>query len=474
MDVVIIDDGVNKEYLNIDRLEHDLEIDQELNPVKRSGKRESMYSHGTVCAAIITKYAPSASISSIKVLDPITGAGRKEHLAAALHWCLKQKVKLISVSIGTTQFTDFDDIRILISQLYRQGCIIVAAYNNQNIYTMPASVECTIGVRCNNFLREGYQFRKGEFESCFEAGGRHEIQFSNGQRYVSKPSNSYAAPYITACVYNRMTQEHMSHFIDIRNLLSGRNNDFLCHFPDFIDCAAVVDMCHEEWQELFYFQVASVYSGRNMEALKEIKENVYLVVLAENTAQLIPFFKAISSIDRKCVKGIFCCGSYSNLNKEDTYGFHSRIWQETYYLEKYTVNRETDPIEIPLIYIYGERRILIEILKELHKRFAGDGYYIKIIGEFRRAYLYGFEYSDNRNSRQAVVHNVHRRFQCDIIICGMDSPVIAHDEEDMCFRLCTEERGEPDNADYITIYTDTGNAAENADNIYHRIVTAFI
>ena len=128
-EVVIIDDGVIEKFIRNFRLKADLEVGRNLEIGERNRGEGAVFSHGTICAAILLKYAPTVSVSSIKVVDTSLQLGSRGQLAAALRWCLDREPMLIHLSIGTSQSADFDEIRSLVSKLYRKGFLIVAAYD---------------------------------------------------------------------------------------------------------------------------------------------------------------------------------------------------------------------------------------------------------------------------------------------------------------------------------------------------------
>lgn len=468
MDLVIIDDGVNEKYLN-SKLKQNLEVNDTLEVIER--KEDHYFSHGTICAAIILKYAPEASISSIKVLNAETGRGKKERLLTALRWCYEKHVRLINLSIGTTQYQDFDEIRVWISRLYRSGCIIIAAYNNKNIYTVPASFECTIGVRCGFQIENTYRVNMNEYEHYVEVRGDREMILRNQKTYVSKPFNSFAAPYITAVVYNIKKKNDTNDLFEIWKKLVNDNNEILYHFPDFIDSAVIIDLNGAEEKALFYFEISAEYNIDTIKDIEAIRGQVYIVMLAEGSDQMAPILRKINTIKRN-VKGIFCCFNYKKIQETKQYDLYNKIWHEQYYLDKYAQSNTLKDIKIPLIYIYADRKILIELLQDLKKKFIVEGYLIRIVGEFRCAYLYGFEYSDCEENRKRIIHNVYDRYNCDVIICGIISNNIILEDADLCITIEMNKIVIFDRSDRFSIFNEK---KENYMNIvYEKILNKFV
>lgn len=99
--------------------------------------------HGTHCAGIIAArpckphalttnrsvigVAPRAKILACKVLSD-TGAGTNEAIADAIFWCIKRKVDIISMSLGSEE--DSPILRSAIKEAYRHNIIMIAAAGN--------------------------------------------------------------------------------------------------------------------------------------------------------------------------------------------------------------------------------------------------------------------------------------------------------------------------------------------------------
>ncbi len=146
--IAIIDDGVNQKLYNIGELAHNIEITLDLTVCDRADYDTYAPSHGTTCAAIIRKYAPFALLSSVKILDG-NARGMCGQLIKALEWCVDNGIRVVNVSLGTVVYTDFPMLRKAINFAYSKGLIIVAACNNRNIFTYPASHPNVIGVKCD-------------------------------------------------------------------------------------------------------------------------------------------------------------------------------------------------------------------------------------------------------------------------------------------------------------------------------------
>ncbi len=149
--IAVIDDGVSA--VTVPDLCFDLEV-SESNDLTKSLKTIHPHSHGSICAAIIRKYAPQARIGSIRVLKE-TGRGSLNALLLALKWCGGHGVKVIHLSAGSVQAVDVLPLRDAINEVNEKGCVVVAACKNGRNVSFPASFDNVIGVKADERLSYG-------------------------------------------------------------------------------------------------------------------------------------------------------------------------------------------------------------------------------------------------------------------------------------------------------------------------------
>lgn len=200
MILAIIDDGISED--TVSNLEFKLVCK---NGILREECVEiSCFSHGSICAAIIRKYAPHARIGSIRILGS-DGWGIPEDLIAALNWCALSGIKLINLSIGSTQPCDIPLLYETINKVAESGGIIVAACKTGHNISFPASFKKVIGV-CAGKLLTGSQYimnQKPNGGIDFSANASHDVIISPTiEPFSVSKFNSYAAPVISAVVYN--------------------------------------------------------------------------------------------------------------------------------------------------------------------------------------------------------------------------------------------------------------------------------
>jgi len=225
--IAIIDDGINEGLYNTGALLYNIEITSGLEIRRRTGYDPFLPSHGTTCAAIIKKYAPDAVVGSIKILNDSTKRGMKNQLVKALEWCAGNGIRLVNVSLGTIDYRDFDEVGSVVKNAREKGLVIVAACNNRNIYTCPASLQDVIGVKCDL----SKSLKEGEFVyNCFAPDGieitgcaGHSVTSHSGNSKITSRSNSFAAPMITAVVHEIIKNNQGIALTGIREELKKRS-----------------------------------------------------------------------------------------------------------------------------------------------------------------------------------------------------------------------------------------------------------
>jgi subtilisin family serine protease len=156
--------------------------------------------HGTACAGIITKVAPNAKLSSIKVLGS-AGLGDGHVFLAGLEYAIKQRYKVINLSLGTTKPQFFAPLHDLLDRAYQAGCIVVAAANNLPQPSFPSifssSLISVIKSNASDPLNFGFMF--GEVIELTAPGVNVRAPWPGGG-YRSLTGNSFACPHIAGII----------------------------------------------------------------------------------------------------------------------------------------------------------------------------------------------------------------------------------------------------------------------------------
>ena len=163
--------------------------------------------HGTACAGIIARLAPDAKIASIRVLGA-SGSGDAQIFLAGLEYAIKERFKIINLSLGTTKPQFFAPLHDLLDRAYQAGCIVVAAANNLPQPSFPSifssSLISVIKSEEPDPLKFGFQF--GEVIELTAPGVSIRTSWIGGG-YRTLTGNSFACPHITALLA-RLVETH--------------------------------------------------------------------------------------------------------------------------------------------------------------------------------------------------------------------------------------------------------------------------
>lgn len=148
--------------------------------------------HGTICAKILTKYAPYVEIVSIRILD-IDGFGDTYDLYIALQWCLSHDIDVVNLSNGIELSSSPSKLYDICNRLAAKGTVIIAAQSNRPVKTYPACFPSVISVEQAILRPSANPLRK----SNIYAPGSHSVRFRN-QIIHPEPSNSYACAFASS------------------------------------------------------------------------------------------------------------------------------------------------------------------------------------------------------------------------------------------------------------------------------------
>lgn len=242
INVCIIDDGIDEKFLKKSML-YDFEVSENSIVTKKICLPERRKSHGTICARIICKYSPNASISSIRLHTDSERASRSKHLLTALDYCRHMDIDIIHMSLGSTAYSDIDSIHKVIQELSERGVIIIAACNNKNTFTVPACLPEVIGVCTKRgFEGEYYEINKNNCDGIdFVASSKHMID-----ERITPVSNSCAAPLITAKACNFLIDNPKAGFREVRDYLVENAGNY----SDESDCLTREDLIKTKPEDL--------------------------------------------------------------------------------------------------------------------------------------------------------------------------------------------------------------------------------
>src|SRR3989475_3624777 len=129
--VAVVDSGIDSEHPDLKG-----KVKESVEAVAEDGKIDFRPStsgdqagHGTACAGIIASVAPEVELYSVKVLGP-KASGSGDMFLVGLDYAIKQKFRVINLSLGTTKRDFFAPLHDLLDRAYQAGCVVVSAANN--------------------------------------------------------------------------------------------------------------------------------------------------------------------------------------------------------------------------------------------------------------------------------------------------------------------------------------------------------
>lgn len=206
--IAILDTGVHKSLHKECNIINEFIIHQDINDT--DGR---LISHGYYCCKIINMYCKQAAITSIVILDH-NDEGLISNLDRSLMLCLKQKIFIVNMSLGSINFKDISKIRQIINKYSSKGIIIISALSNSSCASYPAVLSNVIGVRA--LLDTGIEglIAKSDIDGIdFFAQAPYKINDT-----PLPPANSFACPVITAKV-TTLYEENINVFNIKKNFL---------------------------------------------------------------------------------------------------------------------------------------------------------------------------------------------------------------------------------------------------------------
>lgn len=200
--VAVIDSGVDAEHADLrGKIVESVEArrDDKRIVFENSTSGDSA-GHGTACAGIIARIAPDAEIYSIKVLGA-GGLGDGQAFLAGLEYAIKERYRVVNLSLGTTKPQFFAPLHDLLDRAYQAGCIVVAAANNLPQPSFPSvfssSLISVIKSAETDPFKFGFQY--GEpIELTAPGVGVRTTWLGGGYRNLT--GNSFACPHIVGIV----------------------------------------------------------------------------------------------------------------------------------------------------------------------------------------------------------------------------------------------------------------------------------
>jgi subtilisin family serine protease len=200
--VAVVDSGIDTEHPDLKgKVKGSVEAVAEEGKIDfRPSTSGDQAGHGTACAGIIASVAPDVELYSVKVLGP-KASGSGDMFLVGLDYAIKQKFKVINLSLGTTKRDFFGPLHDLLDRAYQSGCIVVSAANNLPYPSYPSifssSVVSVVKRSGDDPFNFGYRF--GQVIELVAPGVEVKTTWPGGG-YRQLTGNSFACPYIVGIV----------------------------------------------------------------------------------------------------------------------------------------------------------------------------------------------------------------------------------------------------------------------------------
>ncbi len=371
--IAVIDNGIDGIWIK-GGLEKSIAIDENGRCiVDTKNIDQQQFQHGTNCAMILEKYCPDCRLISIRILDE-NGEGAIKNIYPALKWCYENQISLVNLSLGTTDFRDYEKLRCLINEYATKGMIIVAATANSGFMSYPASLTNVIGVAttdspldyCKDYMQMGIDT---------VVPSVHTIRVHNMEISTSL-SNSYAAPYISALIANKLKADGTFEIKSLKRYASEQSQLHMIsgiYEPNWVYRAYVLGIGTTSKAKYYFETVTGKY--------EEVQEKIDTII-------------AFSMADLEKLQ----IGSKSfiylvkdNIPKINVQGF---FWsRETRQQQIINNHYQGNGLDVPVVVLAMETTIdSYYILTELKKSFANGGYNAYTVNMEPECVLYGLEY----------------------------------------------------------------------------------
>ncbi|MDR2045275.1 MAG: DUF1611 domain-containing protein [Clostridium sp.] len=431
-DIVIIDSGVNTNHpLLLDEYIVGIEISENL--AVSSGIADSI-GHGTAVYYLMRKYAPKANIIVVKIFDATLDTDLAR-LIFALEYVLENiECKIVHLSNGVTYCDNISQLNHICSMFIERGIILVAAFDNSGVLSYPACFDTVIGVDTSENCKKitEYIYIENSPINFRGVGTSLRLPWLN-QEYKLVGGSSFAAPYITAKIYDLILNGHSGLSNILLELKRNANQTICCEQSEplpqpFAIGSAIVFPFNKEmhsvvrYRKLLNFELQGVYDVKYLgNVSKKLSDllNICEDGILKNYEQIdwdgafdtiilghtIELGKAIGTnfityMLNKCIqhkKNIFCFDDLSGYKDLcdiiQSIGLHCYYPFATGYHVKNNTFNKLNHIGKPIIGIFGTspKQGKFSLQLEMRERFMNRGYRVGQVGTEPTAPLFGFD-----------------------------------------------------------------------------------
>src|SRR6267378_3973538 len=200
--VAVVDSGIDTEHPDLKgKVKESVEAVAEDGRIDfRPSTSGDQAGHGTACAGIIASIAPDVDLYSVKVLGP-KASGSGDMFLVGLDYAIKQKFRVINLSLGTTKRDFFGPLHDLLDRAYQAGCIVVSAANNLPYPSYPSIFSSSVVSVVKRAGGDPFSFgyRYGQVIELVAPGVEVKTTWPGGG-YRQLTGNSFACPYVVGII----------------------------------------------------------------------------------------------------------------------------------------------------------------------------------------------------------------------------------------------------------------------------------
>jgi subtilisin family serine protease len=165
--IAVIDSGVNAKHPHICATTHGVLIGSETD----ESSCDDPVGHGTAVTAAIQEKAPDAEYYALKLFG-VTLRATSDRLIAAIEWTIENRMDVVNLSLGTSNFDRRDRLQSLVERAASSGTLLVAARSAGRNPVLPGGLEGVIGVDVDwDLPRDRYRMAASDGAPYFLASG---------------------------------------------------------------------------------------------------------------------------------------------------------------------------------------------------------------------------------------------------------------------------------------------------------------
>lgn len=219
--VAVIDTYVNTEHTNFSGVKIHI-------PESYVNTNKNSITHGDLVCSVLVKECMDVDITLYPIFDSDSCDADIEDVIKVLTALKQEKYDVINLSMGTC-YTDFYyEFEEVCNQISETGTVIVSAYDNNGMLSLPAVFDNVIGVDACDKSLFGYDyiFEENSIMNIRGSSNSHRVNIDSKFTIVS--GSSFFAPYITGIIANWMIKNNKKYsYEEVMNFLRSKSKKII-------------------------------------------------------------------------------------------------------------------------------------------------------------------------------------------------------------------------------------------------------